>query len=92
MFSVPSYTADLSDARVVHRYDTVVPLHHSASGLSAAASCYNYTSVSSVADVSQCILPSPHPVGGNLLAMIAATMEKMNADHGLPALQVVKFD
>ena len=32
------------------------------------------------------------PVGGTLLAMIAATMEKMNADHGLPALQVVKFD
>jgi len=24
--------------------------------------------------------------------MIATTMEKMKADHGLPALQVVKFD
>ena len=24
--------------------------------------------------------------------MIASTMEKMNADHGLHALQVVKFD
>ena len=24
--------------------------------------------------------------------MIATTMEKMNADHGLPALQVVKFN
>ena len=92
MFSVPSYTADFSGARVVHRYDPVVPLHHSAPGLSAAASSCNYSSVSSVADVPQCILPTPQPVGGNLLAMIAATMEKMNADHGLPALQVVKFD
>ena len=92
MFSVPSYTADFSGARVVHRYDPVVPLHHSAPGLRAAASSYNYSSVSSVADVPQCILPTPQPVGGNLLAMIAATMEKMNADHGLPALQVVKFD
>ena len=92
MFSVPSYTADFSSARVVHRYDPVVPLHHSAPGLSAVASSYNYTSVSSVADVPQCILPTPQSVGGNLLAMIAATMEKMNADHGLPALQVVKLD
>ena len=92
MFSVPSYTADFSGARVVHCYDPVVPLHHSAPGLSAAASSYNYRLVSSVADVPQCILPTPQPVGGNLLAMIAATMEKMNADHGLPALQVVKFD
>ena len=24
--------------------------------------------------------------------MIATTMEKMNADHGLPAMQVLKFD
>ena len=92
MFSVPSYTADFSGARVVHRYDPVVSLHHSAPGLSAAASSYNYSSVSSVADVPQCILPTPQPAGANLLAMIAATMEKMNADHGLPALQVVKFD
>ena len=92
MFSVPSYTADISGARVVHHYDPVVPPHHSAPGLSPAASSYNYSSVSSVADVPQFILPTPQPVGGNLLAMIAATMEKMNADHGLPALQVVKFD
>ena len=92
MFSVLSYTADFSSARVVHHYDPVVPLHHSAPSFSAVASSYNYTSVSSVTDVPQCILPTPQPVGGNLLAMIAATMEKMNADHGLPALQVVKFD
>jgi len=63
MFSVPSCTADFSRARVVPRYDPVVPPHHSAPGLSAAASSYNYTSVSSVADVPQCILPTPQPVG-----------------------------
>ena len=35
MFSVPSYTADFSGTPVVHCYDPVVPLHHSAPGLSA---------------------------------------------------------
>ena len=32
------------------------------------------------------------PSSENLLAMIATTMEKMNADHGLPVMQVLKFD
>ena len=35
---------------------------------------------------------APLPTSESLLAMIATTMEKMNADHGLPAMQVLKFD
>ena len=32
------------------------------------------------------------PTSENLLAMIATTMERMNADRGLPVMQVLKFD
>ncbi len=92
MFSAPSNFADLSSARVGHSYDPVVPLHNSIPGQSAAANSYNYAAVSSVTDASQRTLPTPQSAGPNLLAMIAATMEKINADHGLPALEVVKFD
>ena len=92
VFPTLSYTIDVSGTRDVHHYDPVVPLHHSAPCLSAEGQSYNYTTVSSVSDAPQQILPTPQPVGGNLLTMIAITMEKMNADHGLPALQVVKFD
>lgn len=35
---------------------------------------------------------SQQSVDGNVLAIIAATTEKISADHGLPALQVVKFN
>ena len=37
-------------------------------------------------------LSTSQPVRGNLLAVIATTTEKMNAGHGIPALQVVQLD
>ena len=39
-----------------------------------------------------CPQPAPLPTSENLLAMIAPTIEKINADGGLPAMQVLKFD
>jgi len=90
--SAPADTADLTSMHVAHSHDSVVPPYLLATGLSAAVQSNNHTAVPSVAAPSQCLLPTPQPVSGNLLAMIASTMEKMNADHGLPALQVVKFD
>ena len=92
MFSAPANTADLTGTRVVHSYDSVVPPYLLATSLSAATQSYNHTAVPSVVDSSQRPLPTPQPVSGNLFAMIATTMEKINADHGLPALQVFKFD
>lgn len=77
--------------RVSHSHDSVVPPYLLATGLNAAVESDNHTAVPSVVAPSQCLLPTPQPASGNLLAMIASTMEKMNADHGLPALQVVKF-
>ena len=91
MFSALDNTADLTGTRVVHSHAFVAP-HLLATGLSAAAQSYNHTAVPRVAGSSQRPLPTPQPVNGNLLAMIATTMEKMNADHGLPALLVVKFN
>jgi len=91
MSSAPADTADLTGTRVAHSHDSVVP-YLLATGLSAAVQSDNHTAVPSVVAPSQRLLPTPQPVGGNLLAMITCTMEKMNADHGLPALQVVKFD
>ena len=71
----------------------MVPPQLLATGSSAAAKSYNYTAVASVADSTQCFfLPNPQPVSGNLLAVIATTVEKMNAGHVLPALQVVQLD
>ena len=92
MLSVLANTADLTGTRAVHSQNPVVSPYLLATGLSAAAQGCNYTAVPSFADFSQRPLPTPQPASGNLLAMIATTMEKMNADHGLPALQVVKFD
>ena len=91
MFSALANTADLTGTRVAHSDDSVAP-HLPATGLSAAAQSYNHTAVSSVADSWQRPLPTPQPVRGNLLGMIATTMEKMNADHGIPPLQALKFD
>jgi len=90
--SVLANTADLTGTRVVHCQTPVVFPYLHAHGSSAEAQGYNDTAVPSVSDSSQRPLPTPQPVSGNRLAMIATTMEKMNADHGLPALQVVKFD
>jgi len=92
MSSVLANTADLAGTRVVHCQNLVVSPYFHATASSAAAQGYNYTAVPSVADSSHRPLPTPQPDSGNLLAMIATTMEKMNADHGLLALQVVKFD
>ena len=39
-----------------------------------------------------CPPPAPLPASENLVAMIATTLEKMNADRGLPVMQVLKFD
>ena len=91
MFSALANTADLTGTCVVHSHDFVAP-HLLATSLSAAAQSYNHTALPSVADSSQRPLLTSQPVSGNLLAMIATTMEKMNADHGLPALQVIKFN
>lgn len=82
MFSALGDTADLTSTRVVHSHDFVAP-HLLATGLSSAAQSYNHTTVPSVADSSQRPLPTPQP---------QPQPQKMNADHGLPALQVVKFD
>ena len=92
MSSVLANTADLTGTRVVHSQNPVVSPYLHATGSSAAAQRNIYTAVPSVADSSQRPLPTPQPVSGNLLAMIATTMEKINADHGVPALKVVKFD
>ena len=92
MFSAPANTADITYTHVVHSQDSVAPPYLLATGLSASAQGYDYTAVPSVADSSQRPLPTPEPVSGTLVDMIATTMEKMSDDHGLPALQVVEFD
>ena len=92
MFSAPANTADLTYTHVVHSQDSVAPPYLLATGLSAAAQGYDHTVVPSVAESLQRSLPTPEPVSGTLVDMIATTMEKINADHGLPALQVVEFD
>ena len=92
MSSAPGNTADLTSTRVAQSHDSVVPPYLLATGLSAAVQSDNPTAVPSVSAPSYRLLPTPQPVSGNILAMIASTMKEMNADHGLPALQVVKFD
>ena len=92
MSSAPGNTADLTSTRVTQSHDSVVPPYLLATGLSAAVQSDNPTAVPSVSAPSHRLLPTPQPVSGNILAMIASTMKEMNADHGLPALQVVKFD
>ena len=92
MSSAPADMADFTGTCVAHSHDSVVPPYLLATGVSAAAQSDNHTAIPIVAAPSQCLLPTPQPVSGNLLVMIASTMGKMNADHGLPALQVVKFN
>ena len=70
----------------------MVTSHNPASGFNTAGQGYMCTAASTGPANVWCPPPAPLPTSENLLAMIATTMEKMNADRGLPAMQVLKFD
>ena len=70
----------------------MVTAHYSASSFNTAGHNSTCTAASAGPANVRCFLPAPLPTSENLLAMIASTMEKMNADRGLPAMQVLNFD
>ena len=70
----------------------MVTSHYPASRFNTAGQDYTCTAASTGPANVWCPPPAPLPTSENLLAMIATTMEKMNADRGLPAMQVLKFD
>ena len=70
----------------------MVTSHHPASRFNTAGQDYTCTATSTGPANVWCPPFAPLPTSENRLAMIATTMEKMNAYRGLPAMQVLKFD
>ena len=92
MFSGTSDNVYSSTARNVYGSQPMVTSHYPASRFTTAGQDYTCTAASTGPANVWCPPLAPLPTSENLLAMIATTMEKMNADHGLPAMQVLKFD
>ena len=92
MSSGASNIANPSIARNVYGSQSMVTSHYPASRFNTAGQDHTCTAASTGHANVSCPPLAPLPTSENLLAMIATTMEKMNADRGLPAMQVLKFD
>ena len=92
MSSGASNSANPSITRSVYGSQPMVTSHYSASRLNTAGHNYTCTAASTGPANVRCFLPAPLPTSENLLAMIASAMEKMKADRGLRAMQVLNFD
>ena len=92
MSSGVSNIANPSITRGVSGFQPMVTSHYSAARFKTAGQDYTCTVASAGPANVWRPPPAPLPSSENLLAMIATTMEKMNADRGLPAMQVLKFD
>ena len=92
MSSGASNIANRSITRGVYGSQPVVTSHYSAFRFNTAGQEYTCTAASTGLANVWCPQPAPLPTSENLLAMIATTIEKINADGGLPAMQVLKFD
>ena len=90
LFSGASDIVNSSIGRNVYGFQPMVTSHYPASRL--AGQDYMCTTASTGPANVWCPPLAPLPTSENLLAIIATTMEKMNADHGLPAMQVLKFE
>ena len=92
MSSGVSNNANPSIIRSVSGFQPMVTSHYSAARFKTAGQDYTCTVASAGPANVWRPPPAPLPSSENLLAMIATTMEKMNADRSLPAMQVLKFD
>ena len=92
MSSGASNIVNPSIARNVYGSQPMVASHYPASRFNTAGQDYTCTAASTGPANVWCPPLTPLPTSENLLAMIATTMEKMNADRSLPAMQVLKFD
>ena len=92
MSSGASNIANPSITRGVYGSQPVVTSHYSTFRFNTAGQEYTCTAASTGLGNVWCPQPAPLPTSENLLAMIATTIEKINADGGLPAMQVLKFD
>ena len=92
MFSGASDIVNSSIGRNVYGFQPMVTSHYPASKFTTSGQEYMCTTASTGPVNVWCPSLAPLPTSENLLAMIATTMEKMNADHGSPVMQVVKFD
>ena len=88
MSSGVSNIVNPSIARNVYGSQPMVISHYPASRFNTAGQHYTCTAASTGSANVWCPPPAPLPTSENLLAI----MEKMNADCGLPAMQVLKFD
>ena len=70
----------------------MVTLHDPASRFNTAGQDYTGTAASTGFANVWCPPPAPLPTSEKLLAMIASTIEKMNADCASPIMQVLEFD
>ena len=92
MFSGASDIVNSSIGRTVYGFQPMVTSLYPASRFTTAGQDYMCTTASTGPANVWCPPLAPLPASENLLAMTATTMEKMNADRGLPAMQVLKFD
>ena len=92
MSSGASNIANPSIARDVYGSQPMVASHYPASRFNTAGQDYTCNVASTGPANVWCPPLASLPTSENLLALIATTMEKMNADRGLPAMQVLKFD
>ena len=92
MSSGASNIAIPSIARNVYGSQPMVTSHYPVSRFNTAGQDYTCTAASTGPANVWCPPLAPLPTSENLRAMIATTMEKMNADRSLPAMQVLKFD
>ena len=92
MSSGASDIVNPSTARNVYGSQPMVTSDYPASRFNTTGQDYTCTAGSTGPANVWCPPLTSLPTSENLLAMIATTMEKMNADRGLPAIQVLKFD
>ena len=92
MFSGASDIVNSSIGRNVYGFQPMVTSHYPASKFTTSGQEYMCTTASTGPVNVWCPSLAPLPTSENLLAMISNHMEKMNADHSLPVMQVLKFD
>lgn len=92
MSSWASYIANPSITRSVYSSQPIVTSHYSASRFNTAGQDYTGTTASTGFANVWCPPPAPLPTSEKLLAMIASTVEKVNADCGSPLVRVLEFD
>ena len=92
MSSGASNIANPSITRSVYSSQPMVTSHYSASRFNTAGQDYTGTTASTGFANVWCPPPAPLPTSEKLLAMIASTVEKVNADCGSPLVRVLEFD